>query len=772
MGPAASAGQHALVFNALERLIAAGVATPKDHAHHVHACVAAHNVRGAMHALEQMVNRHHKGEMSVFHAVLHANAHCTFTKGGGHVLRLMARCGVAPDLKAYNLALHASRGPVALQQADRILANMAAAGITPDRGTFKGVLHACRMAQDGQRALVVFGKMQAEHPAFANADMWNCLLRAVATGAQPRRTLEVAAQMAGRGVAPNAHTHDLVAGAHAALGDSAAVERVLSSVRAAGGKVPPETLAALAKGYAHGGHMDAAEGALQAVLGSGGSLVVRQSAIVTFLSACRRARDLPRVLRWLRRVPKMGFAPTARMWDVAVNAAHEAGDAAATDALWREAGGAAYFGLYKALVPPKEGSGGPWRVLEGHRAQGTALDLSSCTAGVIHAALRAEAARLRALPPAAALYIYAQKKNSLHKREIAADIRTFMEAAGAHVSSVFDATTSRTVTDESLQASLLPAMPDEVTQASAAVDTGKPLSCRDEYRLNNLGYLLRPGELKLLGRSNCKWLGARGLCFLRTLAFLYLLALLTWAMVDYGMDGRIQFFYIYLTNWELLFETIYFGFAAALSFRAWRQERALPAFEPGTARVKPAAHATIVWVLQDLTYAGTFIVSLVYWSVIFRLSTDAISAQSHAANFVIALLDCLLAASPPVRILHAWVPFVYGTVYIAWDLIHYYTNIRNGEGDRYIYTILDWSDPARAAAATLIMLFVVVPLTHTIMSLVRRLGAHVGARCCCSDSGAQSRWQRKGGSAAAQQPEPTSNPTLEGGTDGASPPPW
>ncbi|KAG5185009.1 hypothetical protein JKP88DRAFT_198628, partial [Tribonema minus] len=229
--------------------------------------------------------------------------------GASVVLRLMSQCGTPPDLAAYNLALRACRGGNAVLHADKILADMAAAGLAADRHTFrsmlhackqahnweralaqadrilatakaaglaadrhtyKGVLRACKRARDWERALAVFRDAETNHPAFVDADMWTCLVQALAMCGQPRRVLAAAARMAERGVAPSAVTSMAVLKAHAELGDAAAVDAMLPSVRAAGLDVSA-ALARVALGYTHSGHVDAAEAALEAALSSRGA---------------------------------------------------------------------------------------------------------------------------------------------------------------------------------------------------------------------------------------------------------------------------------------------------------------------------------------------------------------------------------------------------------------------------------------------------------------------------------------------------------------------
>eukprot|EP00611_Tribonema_gayanum_P012436 TRINITY_DN2307_c0_g2_i2.p1 TRINITY_DN2307_c0_g2~~TRINITY_DN2307_c0_g2_i2.p1 ORF type:complete len:407 (-),score=120.79 TRINITY_DN2307_c0_g2_i2:42-1262(-) len=390
-----------------------------------------------------MVDGGHKPDAALFNAVLRTNPRYRSAADGATVLSLMSRAGLPPDVKSHNLALQACCSSEAVQQADRILASMSAAGVALNRKTFAGVLQACRYSRDWRRALDVFRDMEANHPEFADAQIWTRLLQVLAVCTVPRTTLKVAADMAERGFAPTTATYMILLQAHAALGDGAVVESVLSSMRAAGEDVTLAARAALAKGYVYGGHWEAAEEALEAVLNSDSLVNVRTDAVTLFMNACGSAGDLPRIVRWLQRLPSLGLAPTPRMWNVAVSAAHKGGDAVAADSLWRDAGGAAYFGLYKVLVPPKGGASRGWTVLVDHAAEqphatSVALDVSTCSVGMIHAALRAEVSRLRTQRVSAVLYIYIQTSMPHDHAIAAAEVAAVVRDVGLHISTVPD----------------------------------------------------------------------------------------------------------------------------------------------------------------------------------------------------------------------------------------------------------------------------------------------------------------------------------------------
>jgi hypothetical protein len=94
--------------------------------------------------------------------------------------------------------------------------------------------------------------------------------------------------------------------------------------------------------------------------------------------------------------------------------------------------------------------------------------------------------------------------------------------------------------------------------------------------------------------------------------------------------------------------------------------------------------------LQDAIYAGSFIVFLLYWTLVFEGEPQGpISYQSHGVNFALCLIDCFFTAAP-VRLLHVWVPFIFGFLYLVFTYIFYAAGLtvtRNGVVTRYVYKV-------------------------------------------------------------------------------------
>eukprot|EP00611_Tribonema_gayanum_P026224 TRINITY_DN6179_c0_g1_i1.p4 TRINITY_DN6179_c0_g1~~TRINITY_DN6179_c0_g1_i1.p4 ORF type:complete len:228 (-),score=70.81 TRINITY_DN6179_c0_g1_i1:246-929(-) len=169
-------------------------------------------------------------------------------------------------------------------------------------------------------------------------------------------------------------------------------------MRTAGVDVTVKCHLQIVSAYAATGQLDAAEAALEAALGSGEA--VPAAAYVAVMAAFAHARNVPRVLHWLRRLQSSGAKLVFGSWACAIEAAHAAGDADAADALFIEADAAGAMAvLYRRILWFKARRG--CRILRdaapaSRKAHTTALDLRACGGGVARAAVRTEVAALSA----------------------------------------------------------------------------------------------------------------------------------------------------------------------------------------------------------------------------------------------------------------------------------------------------------------------------------------------------------------------------------------
>lgn len=195
---------------------------------------------------------------------------------------------------------------------------------------------------------------------------------------------------------------------------------------------------------------------------------------------------------------------------------------------------------------------------------------------------------------------------------------------------------------------------------------------------------------------------------------------------------------MYLTWWSLILQIVFFTLAAGMVLRSNKYaERpsdvhARGASPADVARiedhelVRPGFFAGLTWVLQDITYTTALCVVVLFWlqSIKTQPEIDAFDYNIHAGNGVVVLIDSLFSFSP-VRLLHWWMPQLLGLCYAIWSIIHYAVGIRMPSGNRYIYSILDWSEWRTALPVTVVAILVVIPLVHTLLFWWHRLGVAI-----------------------------------------------
>ncbi|KAL1528991.1 hypothetical protein AB1Y20_010312 [Prymnesium parvum] len=194
---------------------------------------------------------------------------------------------------------------------------------------------------------------------------------------------------------------------------------------------------------------------------------------------------------------------------------------------------------------------------------------------------------------------------------------------------------------------------------------------------------------------------------LRVLLAAFWTGVLAWSLVDHfdkpaEPDAE---WWIYLTNWSLLFEWVYLLLAALLALlsRGSLLRDGHGAHTPALARV--------AYGMQAATYTISFIVFALYWTLDHdydKGSVDGITFVTHGVNFLVALVD-LLIAGLPVHKAHIWVPCVFAVTYVLFTIIYDMSGGKAG-ADPYIYEVIDWSaEPGKAIGIACAVVLIAFP---------------------------------------------------------------
>ncbi|CRK87908.1 CLUMA_CG001695, isoform A [Clunio marinus] len=97
--------------------------------------------------------------------------------------------------------------------------------------------------------------------------------------------------------------------------------------------------------------------------------------------------------------------------------------------------------------------------------------------------------------------------------------------------------------------------------------------------------------------------------------------------------------------------------------------------------------------------------------------TDALDILIHGGNSAAMIIDLLIACHP-MYIIHFVYPVGVGILYMIFTIIYYFAGGVDAQGNRYIYDVLDWSNPG-SAALTSIGTVILAIFLHVIVCLIQ-----------------------------------------------------
>lgn len=129
----------------------------------------------------------------------------------------------------------------------------------------------------------------------------------------------------------------------------------------------------------------------------------------------------------------------------------------------------------------------------------------------------------------------------------------------------------------------------------------------------------------------------------------------------------------------------------------------------------------VTWVLYDIVSLGAFLVTLVYYAILWPNREDKGPAQLddiqvHGVNSVLILIEHCLSAVP-VRILHVIYPMIYGLIYVIFSIFLWVS-----DNNHISYPeVLDWNDPGQSILMIVAIAIVVFPLLQLIFYCIYKL---------------------------------------------------
>mmetsp|Transcript_10839 Transcript_10839/g.23922 ORF Transcript_10839/g.23922 Transcript_10839/m.23922 type:complete len:287 (-) Transcript_10839:53-913(-) len=170
------------------------------------------------------------------------------------------------------------------------------------------------------------------------------------------------------------------------------------------------------------------------------------------------------------------------------------------------------------------------------------------------------------------------------------------------------------------------------------------------------------------------------------------------------------------TNWTATLELIYLCFLTFTHFRALSLP-ALSAEEKGAIsdRSNPW-FANVAWYLQSTITTSTIIVTLIYWLLVHKKGREITVnlVALHGGGCLLSFVEVFISQLP-FQLSHGWLALIVAATYLVYTAIFYGAGWTTKEGDRFLYSILDWSSPGKTIVVCLLIFFVAVPLVYFIV---------------------------------------------------------
>lgn len=137
----------------------------------------------------------------------------------------------------------------------------------------------------------------------------------------------------------------------------------------------------------------------------------------------------------------------------------------------------------------------------------------------------------------------------------------------------------------------------------------------------------------------------------------------------------------------------------------------------------------LLWMLWTVAACCGLLVTLLYWSLVFKSPTSFFDISLHCLNSVFILV-ALLTSLLQVNLLHAVYVMCFGSIYIVFTVIYWAAGGLNDQGERYIYKPLDYENGNHAfvVGTVLISIFLFIPLLQLLIFGLYQLRRYLNKR--------------------------------------------
>ncbi|XP_037298605.1 protein rolling stone isoform X2 [Manduca sexta] len=204
----------------------------------------------------------------------------------------------------------------------------------------------------------------------------------------------------------------------------------------------------------------------------------------------------------------------------------------------------------------------------------------------------------------------------------------------------------------------------------------------------------------------------------RTLLFLTSISIVISSMTYYIINGKIGYWFIYLTHWGLTVNTLTTAFSVFISARSYF-------VGPISAEFKLPWYIKVYWVLYNIGVPLAFLITIFYWSLLYEAGIEeelnhSLDVAIHGINSLVMFL-LTASAAQPCRLLHFYQPLQFSVIYVIFGVIYYLAGGVEQEGNPWIYPVVNWANPGPTIGVVAItgLLLLLLHLLIVVMSRAR-----------------------------------------------------
>ncbi|KAI5644970.1 hypothetical protein NE865_02944 [Phthorimaea operculella] len=175
------------------------------------------------------------------------------------------------------------------------------------------------------------------------------------------------------------------------------------------------------------------------------------------------------------------------------------------------------------------------------------------------------------------------------------------------------------------------------------------------------------------------------LLILRPFLLAIALTAIFYSQITYGIEGRWNWWYIYLTHWGLMTVLLSTAFSIVVSCVAY--------FSSDSDDDDLPWYVKIYWVLYNIATPLSMLITIFFWTVLYKKGSPIpLALCGHGTNTVVMVV-LLLSSRQPSRVLHFYQPFFFAVTWAFFSVIYHLCGGTNTEGKKFIYAVVDWSKP-------------------------------------------------------------------------------